>query len=69
MGGVFNRSEFFTVGTAHGYALASEGECTSGGQIVVSNTAFKYVKNHYYDGVEITNAETGHKFYRVTEVK
>ena len=31
VGGVFQRSEFFTVGTAHGFALASEGEATSGG--------------------------------------
>ena len=36
VGGIFNRSEFFTIGEALSGALASEGMCTKGGQIVVS---------------------------------
>lgn len=31
VGGVFNRSEFFTVGSALTQALESEGCCTAGG--------------------------------------
>jgi hypothetical protein len=33
----------------------------------VSDTAFKYVKNQYYEGHEIIAAD-GKKFYRVTDV-
>lgn len=40
VGGVFNRAEFFTVGSALTYALKSEGQATEGGQIIVSETAF-----------------------------
>ena len=47
MGGVFGRAEFFTVGDALTYALKSEGCCTSGGQIVVSETAFRFVSDVY----------------------
>jgi class 3 adenylate cyclase len=44
VGGVFERSEFFTVGPALTNALKSEEQATAGGQIIVSDTAFKYVK-------------------------
>ena len=40
VGGVFNRSEFFTIGESLQLALASEGMCTSGGQIVVAERAY-----------------------------
>jgi hypothetical protein len=40
VGGVFQRQEFFTVGTALTWALDSEGEATAGGQIIVSESAF-----------------------------
>ena len=40
VGGVFNRSEFFTIGESLSDALASEGMCTGGGQIVVSAKAY-----------------------------
>lgn len=45
VGGVFDRSEFFTVGGALTNALASEEQATGGGQIIVSDSAFKFVKN------------------------
>ena len=44
VGGVLNRSEFFTVGPALTNALSSEEHATAGGQIIVSETAFKFVK-------------------------
>lgn len=52
VGGVFGRSEYFTVGPALSHALNSEGEATAGGQIIVSETAYRFVRN-YYEGVEI----------------
>lgn len=55
MGGVFNRAEFFTVGTALTYALKSEGEATAGGQIIVSETAFQHVRQ-LYNAKEIISA-------------
>lgn len=67
VGGVFDRSEFFTVGSALTHALKSEEQATAGGQIIVSETAFKYVKNQYYEGEEIISEENK-KFYRVTKV-
>lgn len=66
VGGVFDRAEFFTVGSALTNALKSEEQATEGGQIIVSDTAFRYVKNQYYDGVEIN--DHGKKFYRVLDV-
>ena len=67
VGGVFDRSEFFTVGSALTYALKSEEQATSGGQIIVSETAFKHVKHQFYEGEEIISDENK-KFYRVTKV-
>lgn len=68
VGGIFDRSEFFTVGSALTFALESEEQATEGGQIIVSDTAFKHVKNQYYEGAEIIS-KTNNKFYRVTKVK
>jgi hypothetical protein len=34
---------------------------------LISDSAFKHVKNIYYEGVEIINEE-GKKFYRLTRV-
>jgi class 3 adenylate cyclase len=67
VGGVFDRSEFFTVGSALVHALSSEEQATAGGQILVSESAFKHVKNIYYEGDEIINEE-GKKFYRIKRV-
>ena len=67
MGGVFDRAEFFTVGQALTNALKSEEQATGGGQIIVSESAFKHVKNQFYDGIEIISEENK-KFYRVTKV-
>ena len=47
VGGTFQRGEFFTIGSALTYAPKSEEMCTEGGQIVVSQTAFKYVQGMY----------------------
>jgi len=66
VGGVFNRSEFFTVGVGLERALESEGHATEGGQIIVNESAWKHVKNQYYEG-EFT--ATSNKFYRVTACK
>jgi len=68
VGGVFDRSEFFTVGPALTSALKSEEQATAGGQIIVSETAFKYVKSMFYDGIEIISDEKK-KFYRITKVR
>ncbi len=40
VGGVFDRSESFTIGEALMLALRSEGCATSGGQIIVAHAAF-----------------------------
>jgi class 3 adenylate cyclase len=64
VGGIFDRSEFFTVGSALVHALSSEEQATEGGQILVSESAFKHVKGVYYEGDEIISGE-GKKFYKV----
>lgn len=66
VGGVFNRSEFFTVGIGLERALESEGHATEGGQIIVNESAWRHVKDHYYDGVQ---TKTSKKFYLVTDSK
>ena len=48
--------------------MGSEGCATGGGQIVISDTAFKYVKDKYVEGKELINEE-GKKFYLFTKVK
>ena len=47
VGGVFCRTEFFTVGDSLKQALESEGMCTAGGQIVVSNQAFNLIHDYF----------------------
>ena len=56
------------MGSALTNALASEENATAGGQIIVSDTAFKHVKAQYYEGTEIISHD-GKKFYRVERVK
>ena len=68
VGGLFNRSEYLTIGPALLSALGSEGCATGGGQIVISDTAFKYVKDKYVEGKELINEE-GKKFYLFTNIK
>lgn len=63
MGGVFNRSEFFTVGNALTQALKSEENATGGGQIIVSQNAWKIV-SEYFKSEEI-DSEHGGKFYKI----
>lgn len=74
IGGVFGRAEFFTIGTALVYALRSEAQATSGGQIIVSETAFKYVRK-LYSAVEIlSEPDLDHhnpgneKFYQILKL-
>ena len=50
VGGIFDRAEYFTVGEALTAALQSEEQATSGGQIIVSESAFKFVGGQYYEG-------------------
>lgn len=65
MGGVFSRSESFTIGEALVWALKSEGNATGGGQIVVAEAAFQYVRE-YFKAKEIVSEENpNHKFYLV----
>ena len=64
---MFGRSEYFTVGPALSHALNSEGEATAGGQIIVSETAYRFVKN-FYEAAEI-ESDHGRKYYRVSKVK
>jgi len=66
VGGVFGRAEFFTVGPALTYALKSEENATAGGQIIVSETAFKYVRR-FYSSEELTN-DHGEKFYKINKL-
>ena len=40
VGGVFGRSESFTIGEALMFALRSEGMATQGGQIIVAESCF-----------------------------
>ena len=40
VGGVFGRSESFTIGEALMWALRSEGQAEGGGQIIVAEAAF-----------------------------
>ena len=47
VGGVFKRSESFTIGDSLMWALRSEGMADSGGQIICADAAFKYVKEHF----------------------
>ena len=66
VGGVFQRSEFFTIGDSLSQALASEGMCTSGGQIVVSQNAYRYVREYFEKAATVLTREDNVKFYRVT---
>ena len=65
MGGVLDRSEFFTTGEALKQALGSEGMCTQGGQIVVAAPAFKHV-SEYYANTELIDPKTKEKYYLVS---
>ena len=55
VGGVFKRFEFFTVGEALSLALASEGKCTSGGQIICAAAAYNYVRDFFSTAIELEN--------------
>ena len=66
VGGVFNRAELFTVGKALTLALKSEECAQGGGEIIVSESAFKHVTD-FFTGVEIVNGDL--KFYRINGSK
>ena len=63
MGGVFSRSESFTIGEALMLALHSEGMAESGGQIIVAEPCFKYVKE-FFKAKQLAD-DKGHKFYLI----
>ena len=65
VGGVFRRTEFFTIGEALKQALGSEGMCNSGGQIVISNEAYDLVYE-YFSAQELKRQEDGMPFYKVS---
>ena len=52
VGGVFRRSESFTIGESLMWALGSEGQATGGGQIIVAESAFKHVRE-FFTGTDI----------------
>jgi hypothetical protein len=83
VGGIFNRSEFFTVGESHVWALKSEGCALGGGEIIVAESAFKFCKSknkneRLYEYEKIKNKikdskgnYTGvvEKFYKIIRLK
>ena len=64
MGGVFGRSESFTIGEALSWALKSEGQASGGGQIIVAEPCFMYV-SEFFKAKELIDEETGDKFHLV----
>ena len=66
VGGVFHRTEFFSIGDSLKQALASEGMCERGGQIVVSNEAYRHVRE-YFTATELQDNEK-QMFYRVSKL-
>ena len=66
VGGVFGRSESFTIGAALMLALRSEGQATAGGQIIVAEPAFTHVRQ-YFKAKELIDEESPEldKFYLV----
>jgi len=67
VGGVFNRSEFFTVGEALTQALESEGCCTSGGQVVVSKAVFNRVSS-YFLAEPVGEEDDPEGFYKIKKL-
>lgn len=67
VGGVFNRSEFFTVGEALSQALKSEENASGGGQIIVSQSAWKLVSS-FFTSEQIIDDHSGLPFYRITSL-
>ena len=66
VGGVFQRTEFFTIGDSLSQALGSEGMCECGGQIVVSEKAFVHVKD-FFSGTRLESPD-GQIYYRVNKL-
>ena len=61
VGGVFGRTESFTIGEALMLALASEGHAGGGGEIIVCDAAFSLV-SEYFKARHAENKETGEVF-------
>ena len=57
VGGVFGRSESFTIGEALIQALRSEGQATGGGQIIVSESCYNHVKEFFTAKKELIDEE------------
>ena len=64
MGGVFGRSESFTIGEALIQALRSEGQADGGGQIIVAEACYNHVRE-YFKAKELIDKEKGDRFYLV----
>ena len=64
VGGVYNRSETLTVGEALTQALKSEGMSQGGGEIIIAEPCFQHVAE-FFRATELTNEETGEKFFKV----
>ena len=54
---MFGRSESFTIGEALMWALRSEGQALGGGQIIVAEAAFQYVRE-YFKAKELVDEES-----------
>ncbi len=52
VGGIFKRGEYLLVGEALKQALGCEGNCTEGGQIVVSRQCWDFIQN-FFNGCAI----------------
>ena len=65
VGGVFGRNETLTVGEALMDALKSEGQATTGGQVIVANSAFSNVLPFFRAENEIIDDATFEKFYLI----
>ena len=63
VGGVFDRCELLTVGSALTDALKSEGCSSSGGEVIVASSAFMYVRE-YFKATEIVNQD-GDTFHKI----
>ena len=66
VGGVFNRVETLTVGAALMDALKSEGQATSGGQVIIAESCYSHVADlDYYQAEEIIVPDTKEKFHKL----
>lgn len=68
VGGVFDRTEIFTIGDALFQALHSEGCATGGGQVICHKHAYEYVRDFYKTAKEVKSDDEDLPFYLVAEL-